>query len=376
MSSRLSRCDSCQGVFGKNLYPRDFPICRLCKLQKVYEERLTEATNVIDQLTRRVNAQEERLTESTGLIDQLTRRVNAQEEFIATNFPPQSSGRRTTAAPEMLIPLYPPSQQRGRPSTPPTLPAQQRAATAQSEGRASTNSLSLPRTLPDTNIESLPQSTFLPVRNGCKPATRRVLPVISVSNKFQILTEPVSEPHETRLVGDSIIRQQHVEFCSRAPSSRKRFCIPGAGLDDIMGAAEQVTAGANNNTLYVFHAGTNDISRTRSEALLEKYRTLIRQYRMKSSNIIISGILPRISAERAFYNKAYSVNNRLKSLCLQENVNFINTWDHFYKKSDLFANDGLHLNPVGSARLGRLLSEAVNDYWTKNGSRPSQVPTT
>ena len=373
MSPRLSKCDSCQAVFGKNLFLHDFSICRLCRLQNVFEERLKASEERLKKSEERLKESEEKLKESTNLINQLTHRVNAQEEFIAANFSPQATGR-STPTPVPLTPISTLSQQGERPLTPPTHSVQRRATSTQPERRDA--AVPARAAILDNNNASLPQGTFLPVRHGCRHTTRRVLPVLTVSNKFQILAEPVTEPHESRLVGDSIIRQQHVEFCSRAPSSRKRFCIPGAGLDDVMSAVEEVTAGANNNTLYVFHAGTNDISRTRSEALLEKYRTLIRQYRMKSSNIIISGILPRISAERAFYNKAYSVNNRLKSLCLQENVNFINTWDHFYKKSDLFANDGLHLNPVGSARLGRLLSEAVNDYWTKNGSRPSQVPTT
>ena len=129
--------------------------------------------------------------------------------------------------------------------------------------------------------------------------------------------------------------------------------MPGGGIDDIIAAREEVTNGASKDALYIFHVGTNDIQKTRSEELLNKYRNLIKQYKMKSRNIIISGILPRMSAESVFYSKAFSLNSRLNSLCKQEGVSFINTWDHFYQKSELFSNDGLHLNCVGSARLGR-----------------------
>ena len=68
-----------------------------------------------------------------------------------------------------------------------------------------------------------------------------------------------------------------------------------------------------------------------------------------------------------FYNKAFSTNDRLKSLCSKENVEFLNLWNHFYDQRILFNHDGLHLNPVGSARLGRLLSDAVEAHRTKNG---------
>ena len=43
----------------------------------------------------------------------------------------------------------------------------------------------------------------------------------------------------------------------------------------------------------VIHAGTNDITKTDSEELLDKYRRFIQQYMTKSSNILISGVLPK-----------------------------------------------------------------------------------
>ena len=43
-------------------------------------------------------------------------------------------------------------------------------------------------------------------------------------------------------------------------------------------------------------------------------------------------------------------------------------WNDFYKQSGLFQSDGLHLSAVGAARYGRLLNEAVRDFWTKNGA--------
>ena len=74
---------------------------------------------------------------------------------------------------------------------------------------------------------------------------------------------------------------------------------------------------------------------------------MIRQFKTKISNIVISGILPRMSANGRFYGKARTINNRLDSLCSQEGVDFVNLWDDFYNKPFLFQYDGLHLNSVG-----------------------------
>lgn len=336
------KCTTCQFHYGPNLISKSVssPVCRLCLNQRALEKKLVE---------------------SNKLIECLTHRVDALQEFISTNIGTDA----VNAAPGLI-------------QSPTT--ARSNVNSLQVETNTSVAATSeAPATTPPTtsNIDSLSQdSSFHQVRNGAKQTTRTILP-ITTYNKFQILAEAVEEPHDVRLIGDSIIRQQIVEFCGRAPTNRKRYCIPGASIDDVAAASDKVTDGATNDTLFIFHVGTNDVKRTRSEALLQKYRKLIQHYKNKSNNVLISGVLPRISADNVFYSKAFSLNNRLRSLCLQEGVEFIDTWDQFFQKPDLFASDGLHLNSIGSARYGRLLSEAVRCFWSKNAapSPPSNIIT-
>ena len=151
--------------------------------------------------------------------------------------------------------------------------------------------------------------------------------------------------------------------------------MPGGRLDHITAACEEATSGSTNDTLFIVHAGTNDVHHSRSEELMEKYKRMIQTYKAKTNNIVISGILPRIRATNTFYSKAFSINQRLKTLCSQENVDFISMWDDFYDKNDLFLRDGLHLNDVGSARFGRLISDKVSHFRQKNIPRAaSDVP--
>ena len=212
---------------------------------------------------------------------------------------------------------------------------------------------------------------FTEVKNGGRPKTKSFLP-ISTYNSFAVLAVEEEEVHEARLIGDSIVRNQLEEFCGRARATRKRLCMPGGCLDDITAACQEATAESNNNTLFIVHAGTNDVQRTRSEELLEKYKKLIRTFKTKTNNnnLIISGILPRIKATDRFYDKAFSTNNRLKTLCFQEGVDYINMWDDFYDKPELFLGDGLHLSAIGAARFGRLISDKVSLFRQKNEARP------
>ncbi len=102
---------------------------------------------------------------------------------------------------------------------------------------------------------------------------------------------------------------------------------------------------------------------------------MIRRYKGKSRHIIVSGILPRIDAFTGFLRKASNINDRLKQLCQDEEISFTNALDHFYDNPDLFRPDGIHLNEIGSARLGRLLSDEVFLY-SKNSKckRDTKVP--
>ena len=169
-----------------------------------------------------------------------------------------------------------------------------------------------------------------------------------------------------------MVRGQLTEFCGRSADTRKRYCIPGARVDDVSAAIEVVSHGARPNSLYVLHVGTNDVQSTRAEELLAKYQRAIRRYKVKSSHVIVSGILPRVRIPTSLNDKAYAVNTGLKELCTNEGVTFTNAWDHFYEQPHLFREDGLHLNAVGSARLGRLLNDEVvrhsKNYWRGRGT--------
>ena len=178
----------------------------------------------------------------------------------------------------------------------------------------STSHVSLPS--PPTLEYGSTSSTFIPVRNGIQVKPKMIVP-IETQNSFSPLADLVDEPEDSIIVGDSMIRHQLEEFCGRAPKRRKRYCYPGAKIDDITKALEDITAKEKHDSLYIVHVGTNDVNNTNSEELLEKYKRLIGTLKEKRSKFIVSGILPRIGAENQFYNKAFSTNDRLKSLCIK-----------------------------------------------------------
>ena len=160
-----------------------------------------------------------------------------------------------------------------------------------------------------------------------------------------------------------MIRDQLSEFCGRNPRRRKRFCYPGAGVDDIKNSVDDFSENASEGCAYVVHVGTNDITKFRSEELIAKYKDLMRRLKNKSKKIIFSGIIPRFGRQshfRNFHDRAIYINNALKSLCKDEGIGFADNWTNFANRQDLFQQDGVHLNSVGAARLGRLLNNSLS----------------
>ena len=109
----------------------------------------------------------------------------------------------------------------------------------------------------------------------------------------------------------------------------------------------EVTSNADDKKIFIIHAGMNDVSSSRPEELLEKYRKMICYFRTKTNKNVISGILPRMGADRSFYSKACTINNRLDSLCSQVGVDFVNLWDDFYNKSLFLSSMDCTLTVLG-----------------------------
>ena len=77
--------------------------------------------------------------------------------------------------------------------------------------------------------------------------------------------------------------------------------------------------------------------------------------------IIISGILPvfgnRIQGYRN--SKRMAVNGMVERLCKEEDVGYVDLWDSFVGREDMYGRYGLHLSGKGSAVFAEGLSGAV-----------------
>ncbi len=138
-------------------------------------------------------------------------------------------------------------------------------------------------------------------------------------------------------------------------------CLPGARIEHVTERVETIMGRGNGGTILV-HVGTNNADKEGTTAIIEKYRNLLKKMKQaRVEQIILSGMLPVFGNRIHGYSnsKSMAVNGMVKRLCKEEEVGYVDLWDSFVGKEEMYARDGLHLSGKGAAVFAEGLSGAV-----------------
>ena len=96
--------------------------------------------------------------------------------------------------------------------------------------------------------------------------------------------------------------------------------------------------------------------------MVKRYKEALQAVRKKGGRAVASGILPRMGHRREWMSRAIGFNCRLESYCRENDFIFVDVWDHFYGKGQLYTRDGVHLSRAGTSVLAGLLDRAVMGF--------------
>ena len=159
-------------------------------------------------------------------------------------------------------------------------------------------------------------------------------------------------------VGDSIVRKTDTRLSKEEDVV---VCLPGARIEHVTERVEKIMGRGKGGTILV-HIGTNNADKEGTTAIVDKYRKLLKKTKeARVGQIILSGILPvfgnRIDGYRN--SKRMAINGMVKRLCKEEDVGYVDLWDSFVGKEEMYLRDGLHLSGKGAAVFAEGLSGAV-----------------
>ena len=198
-------------------------------------------------------------------------------------------------------------------------------------------------------------------RQVARPRSMKRSFVTPTSNRFTALAE--EEGDDTLLIGDSMVRLQSLYFGAKNRGKRTVVSYPGAGTGKVCGELKKLKVKSRNTTVIV-QSGGNDLflrpgETGETEPVIRELEAVASTLAGKTDRGIMVGVLPRLNSGRYALSKAISLNDRLKVLCENKGVQFLNPWDTFITNRRFFRKDGIHFSVKGAKLFGDILSESV-----------------
>lgn len=188
---------------------------------------------------------------------------------------------------------------------------------------------------------------------------------ISTSNRFEVLDVEGEEKEAVRclIVGDSRVRPLERVFCG---GQDRCVSKPGATVAQLGPVIEEELTRCDPETIIV-QVGVNDIGPRRSVQLLSDYGALLRQLQEARKPVIVTGILPRLSASNEWHSRALSANASVGKMCSAMGLKFVDRWEEFYGHGRYYLRDGLHLSDEGARALGEAYVSEIQGNATGGG---------
>ena len=154
-----------------------------------------------------------------------------------------------------------------------------------------------------------------------------------------------------------------IEGALRTEGEDVVVCLPGARIEHVTERVENVLGHGQGGSILV-HVGTNNADRDGTTRIVKRYRQLVETLKKtRVEQIILSGILPVMRGRGTTFRncKRMAINGLLEQMCEEEGVGFVDLWEYFVGKEDMFMRDGLHLSGKGAAVFSENLLRSMNN---------------
>lgn len=139
-------------------------------------------------------------------------------------------------------------------------------------------------------------------------------------------------------------------------SNVNTLCFLGATVLDIADKILDILSSYSEVKRIIIHCCTNDIHKQQTELLYRDFIHLLNILMHCHSSVYVSGPNATYNHVMGNFTTLSSLNNWLSFACHKNNIDFVEMFNFFWKRSHHFAADGLHLKKAG-ARCGVITSK-------------------
>ena len=178
---------------------------------------------------------------------------------------------------------------------------------------------------------------------------------------------PASRPANL-LVGDSLVGKQAGSRFRQLRQENGVLSFPGAKIDRI--CSEIARLDIDRSSTLIVSVGGNDLflpnkRSGNTERIAKDFERLLQSIKKKVNRAVVVGLLPRKFGSREQYSKAFWLNGRLSSLCKAYSLRYLNLWNTFFGRDELYCRDGIHFSGRGctlfAEQLNRKLFKPLKD---------------
>ena len=164
------------------------------------------------------------------------------------------------------------------------------------------------------------------------------------------------------VIGDSIVKYMGAPLESKTQLKTKVYCRPGKGIEAITDDVDKLKAHDNIN---IVSLGGNDIKNMGSCEIRDKYKTLLKQLKAKRMKCLITGIFPRPREGMEWHSRVLSFNTWLHKECLGMDMDFVNLWEPFIHRREMFCEDGVHFSRFGNEYTTDIIADFILEQVSK-----------
>uniref|UniRef100_A0A3B3HAF3 OSK domain-containing protein n=1 Tax=Oryzias latipes TaxID=8090 RepID=A0A3B3HAF3_ORYLA len=135
------------------------------------------------------------------------------------------------------------------------------------------------------------------------------------------------------------------------------LCCPSSTVPVITGLLSKVLYQGVKRI--IIHVGAVDIKKEQSERLKKDFIKLFKEIDKVEVEAFISGPLPNIDGVSLKFSRLFQLNNWLSRECASRGLHYIENFNTFWKRKDLFMGRGPHLNRGGARELVKNLLHAL-----------------
>ena len=163
-------------------------------------------------------------------------------------------------------------------------------------------------------------------------------------------------------VGDSIVRNLQINN-SEVKKEVKKICKPGGKVENIHKTIKWnlvENKSLMDPDLVVVHVGTNDTSYRQTETIKDHFMDLHTEVKKKNKRLVVSGPLPTYNRGCNSFSRILALHTWLANWTEKNDIGFVNNFDSFWERKDLFKRDGLHPNKKGSTVLSANIEKFID----------------